>query len=131
MSAVGGRNAYLTAWHLAKYSLYTMAGNYAHTCPQGEQHMTLPMPEFFRPEQVAEIYVERAALVAEAAAVYQRRHHLTPAAQDRYKIAAFGIDCQIGFCTPGASLFVPGAVEDMQRTLGWLYRNVDKITGLI
>jgi len=93
--------------------------------------MTLPIPEFFRPEQVAEVYVERAALVAEAAAVYQRRHNITPAAQDRYKIAAFGVDCQVGFCTPGASLFVPGAVEDMQRTLGWLYGNIDKITGLI
>jgi len=54
--------------------------------------MTLPTPAFFRPEQVAEVYVERAALVAEAAAVYQRQHNILPAAQDRYKIAAFGID---------------------------------------
>jgi len=33
------------------------------------------------------------------------------------RIAAFGIDAQIGFCIPGASLFVPGAVEDTQRTV--------------
>jgi nicotinamidase-related amidase len=37
----------------------------------------------------------------------------------------------VGFCTPGASLFVQGAVEDTQRTLGWLYRNLDKLTGLL
>ena len=34
---------------------------------------------------------------------------MTPASQDKTRIAAFGIDCQVGFCTPGASLFVPGA----------------------
>jgi nicotinamidase-related amidase len=93
--------------------------------------MTLPLPEFFTPAQVAEVYVERAALVAEAATAYRRQHNVFPAARDTYKVAAFGIDCQVGFCTPGASLFVPGAVEDMQRTLVWLYSNLDKITGLI
>src|SRR4029453_697506 len=93
--------------------------------------MTRPLPEFFSPAQAAEVYVERAALVAEAATVYQRQHHVAPASQDTYKVAAFGIDCQVGFCTPGASLFVPGAVEDMQRTLVWLYSNLDKIRGLI
>jgi len=92
--------------------------------------MALPMPDFFHPAQVADLYLERAALMADAAAAYQQQHKVPPAAQDRYKIAAFGIDCQVGFCTPGASLFVPGAVEDMQRTLLWLYRNLDKLTSL-
>jgi nicotinamidase-related amidase len=92
--------------------------------------MTLPLPDFFAPAQAAELYLERAALVAEAAGAYQRQHKVPPAAQDTYKIAAFGVDCQVGFCTPGASLFVPGAVEDTQRTLIWLYSNLDKLTGL-
>ena len=93
--------------------------------------MTLPIPDFYAPAQVADLYLERASLVAEAAAAYQQQHHVPPATQDPYKIAAFGIDCQVGFCTPGASLFVPGAVEDMQRTLTWLYRNLDKLTELL
>ena len=93
--------------------------------------MALPIPEFYDPAQVAGVYLERAALVADAAAVYQQQHRIPPATHDTYKIAAFGIDCQVGFCTPGASLFVPGAVEDMQRTLVWLYRNLDKLTGLL
>ena len=46
------------------------------------------------------------------------------------RIAAFGIDCQVGFCTPGASLFVPGAVDDTRRTIDWLYRHMDRITGM-
>jgi nicotinamidase-related amidase len=93
--------------------------------------MVLPIPEFYDPAQVAGVYLERAALVADAAAAYQQQHRIPPATHDTYKIAAFGIDCQVGFCTPGASLFVPGAVEDMQRTLVWLYRNLDKLTGLL
>ncbi len=31
---------------------------------------------------------------------------------------------------PGASLFVPGAVEDTRRAVEWLYTNLDLITGL-
>jgi nicotinamidase-related amidase len=93
--------------------------------------MALPIPEFYDPAQVAGVYLERAALVADAAVAYQQQHAIPPATHDTYKIAAFGIDCQVGFCTPGASLFVPGAVEDMQRTLVWIYRNLDKLTGLL
>ncbi len=92
--------------------------------------MTLPLPEFYSPEQVGEIYLERAAQVAQAADGYRRRHAITPARADTYRIAALGIDPQLGFCHPGASLYVPGAVEDTQRTLGWLYRNLDKLSGL-
>ena len=92
--------------------------------------MALPMPGFFMPDTVGEVYIERAALVAEEAVHYQQQHDITPAEHDTYRIAAFGIDCQVGFCTPGASLFVPGAVEDMQRTLMWLYGNLDKVTDL-
>jgi nicotinamidase-related amidase len=74
--------------------------------------------------------VERASVVAEAAARFQKEHAIRPAVEDRVRIAAFGIDAQVGFCTPGASLFVPGAVEDTQRTLAFLYRNLDRITQL-
>lgn len=93
--------------------------------------MPLPLPNFYDPNAVAEIYLERVALVAEAAEAYQHQHQIAPADRDTYKIAAFGVDCQVGFCSPGASLFVPGAVEDTQRTLAWLYSNLDHITGLI
>jgi len=90
----------------------------------------LPVPDFYSPSQASEIYLERAGLVADAAEAYAREHGVKPSAEDRFKIAAFGIDAQVGFCTPGASLFVPGAVEDTQRVLAWLYGNCDKITAL-
>jgi nicotinamidase-related amidase len=92
--------------------------------------MSMPLPGFFEPSKVGALHLERAALVADAARAYQKQHGVKPSAQDRFRIAAFGIDVQVGFCTPGASLFVPGAVEDTERTLRWLYRNLDRITGL-
>src|SRR3954471_24425688 len=90
----------------------------------------LPAPLFHDAAKVSNVHVERASLVAEIADEYQKKHKIASSAQDKYRIAAFGIDAQIGFCTPGASLFVPGAVEDTQRTLAWLYGNLDKITQL-
>lgn len=90
----------------------------------------LPAPQFHDPARVSAVHVERAALVAEIAEAYKKQHAIQPAAKDKVRIAAFGIDAQIGFCTPGASLFVPGAVEDTQRTLAWLYGNLDKLTQL-
>ncbi len=90
----------------------------------------LPAPVFHEAAKVSSVYVERASLVAEVADEYRRRHKVLPSSQDKLRIAAFGIDAQVGFCTPGASLFVPGAVEDTQRTIDWLYRNLDRITQL-
>jgi len=92
--------------------------------------MPLPLPDFYDPKQVSQLYLERAGLVAEAGEAYAKKHGVKPAAQDGTKVAAFGIDVQVGFCTPGASLFVPGAVEDTQRTVEWLYGNLDKLSGL-
>ncbi|MBF5044434.1 nicotinamidase [Aggregicoccus sp. 17bor-14] len=90
----------------------------------------LPPPDFYDPSQVGALFLERGARVAEAAHAYRARHGVRPAHADRERIVAFGIDVQVGFCTPGASLFVPGAVEDTQCALGWLYRHLGRITGL-
>ncbi len=90
----------------------------------------LPLPAFYRPNQVKDVYIERAALVADEARAFREKNRVAPSARDQYRVAAFGIDCQIGFSVPGASLFVPGAVQDTTRTIEWLYRNLDKITGV-
>jgi nicotinamidase-related amidase len=92
--------------------------------------MSLPLPDFYDATQVSSLYLERAGLVTEAAEAHARAHGVKPSGQDRFRVAAFGIDVQVGFCTPGASLFVPGAVEDTTRAIEWLYRNLDRVTGL-
>src|SRR5258707_9572770 len=71
------------------------------------------------------------ALAADAAREARARHAIPEAREDRERIAAFGIDCQVAFCTPGASLFVPGAVEDTVRAIEWLYRNLPRVTTLV
>jgi nicotinamidase-related amidase len=90
----------------------------------------LPTPSFYDEGRVADLYIERAGAVAEQARAFRAAHGVRPAGQDDFKIAAFGIDCQVGFIHPEASLAVPGAVEDTQRTLRWLYGNLDHITGM-
>jgi nicotinamidase-related amidase len=93
--------------------------------------MPLPLPEFHDDQRVGTLYLERAAQVTEEARRYAVAHEVRPAREDRVRIAAFGIDVQVAFCLPGASLFVPGAVEDSWRTLRWLYAHLDRITGLV
>ena len=88
----------------------------------------MPIPSFYDPAKVSDVYIERVDVITKAADDYVKQTKITPASHDRMRIAAFGIDCQIGFCTPGASLFVPGAVEDTARTVEWLYTNLDCIT---
>jgi nicotinamidase-related amidase len=39
-----------------------------------------------------------------------------------------GIDCQNAFTLPSASLFVPGANEDMLRAANWIYRNTHLVS---
>ncbi|MBS2029438.1 MAG: nicotinamidase [Deltaproteobacteria bacterium] len=91
----------------------------------------LPMPSFFHPSLAGELYLERAAEVASAARSYARENEIRPAREDKPRICAFGIDVQIAFALPGASLFVPGAVEDTARTLRWMFGNLDRITSLV
>lgn len=93
--------------------------------------MPLPLPPTYDERHVGDLYLERAQVVTDAARLYARAHGVRPAREDRERVCAFGIDVQVGFCTPGASLFVPGAVEDTQRALRWLYTHLDRVTTLV
>lgn len=88
-------------------------------------------PPFYDRAAVGSLYVERAARVADEATAFRAAHRIPEARDDRERIAAFGVDCQVAFCTPGASLFVPGAVEDTARAIEWLYRNLARVTTLV
>jgi nicotinamidase-related amidase len=88
-------------------------------------------PSYYSRDTVGTLYLERAALVTDAATAARRALRIPDARADGERIAAFGIDGQVAFCTPGASLFVPGAVEDTVRTVEWLYRNLTRITTLV
>jgi len=54
----------------------------------------------------------------------------SPASQDSPRTLLWLIDVQVDFVFPDplGRLSVPGAVEDTQRTIDWLYRNVQQVT---
>lgn len=88
------------------------------------------LPSFFEPAKTGQLWIERADRVAEEAARYQKTYAVEPAVNDKEKVAVFGIDTQVGFMHPQGSLFVPGAVEDANRAIEFIYRNLDRITTL-
>lgn len=92
--------------------------------------MSLPLPSYYRADEVSSLYVERGGLVSTEALAFREAHSIAPASDDTFRVAVFGIDCQVGFCHPEASLFVPGAVGDTQRSIEWIYRNLNHITGM-
>lgn len=90
----------------------------------------LALPNFYDKNKVGEIFLPRYDLIAKEAEDFRKRYNIKPAIKDKARIAVFSIDEQIGFCVPGASLFVPGAVEDSQRGNEFILRNLDVITDL-
>lgn len=88
----------------------------------------LSFPSFYDANKVGDVYLSRDAEVAAEAVAFAKANSIASAIEDKFKVALFTIDGQVGFCAPGASLFVPGAVEDTRRTVEFIYRNLDKIT---
>ncbi|OGI23397.1 MAG: hypothetical protein A3E91_02485 [Candidatus Moranbacteria bacterium RIFCSPHIGHO2_12_FULL_40_10] len=90
----------------------------------------IPFPSFYDPKKVGEIFLPRYDQIMKEAIEFRKKFKIRPAVEDKFRIAVFSIDEQIGFCVPGASLFVPGAVEDSQRGNEFILRNLDAITDL-
>lgn len=85
------------------------------------------LPYYKSEEDFSKLYLERVEDVAKAAKVWRSRFPCCIDGKPPLNIAVLGIDCQNAFCLPGASLFVPGANDDMRRAAEWIYRNVGKI----
>jgi nicotinamidase-related amidase len=86
-------------------------------------------PFYYSDTDVEHLARERVADVVAAAA--ERRESATDAASDKFKVAVFGIDPQNSFVSKDGTLSVPGAVDDMKRTVEWIYSNVGRITKFI
>jgi nicotinamidase/pyrazinamidase len=81
-------------------------------------------PEIYDPQRIGRLFypdAERIALNAEAAG-------LSPADQDPTRRLLLIIDMQIDFCHPNGSLYVPGAEQDVRRTIEFIYTHASKIT---
>jgi len=87
-------------------------------------------PSFFGTRAAKEIYLPRYDEIVAEAQVFAKANNIKPASMQKEKIAVFSIDEQVGFCIPGASLYVPGAENDTMRGNEFILRNIDKITSL-
>ena len=96
----------------------------------------IPLPDFFSPHRVGEVYrvlYQDRAIAAEAWAQQQK---IEPASSDRHKVGLLLIDVQNTFCIPEFELFVGGksgmgAVEDNIRLCQFIYRNLGSISEII
>ena len=83
-----------------------------------------PFPSFYDPQRIGTLfYLDTARIAEEAAAA-----GLPPANQDQRNVRLLLIDMQVDFCHPGGSLYVPGALGDVQRVVEFIYRNAERIT---
>ena len=83
-------------------------------------------PTFYQPQRIGTLYYpDYAAIAAEAATT-----NLPPATEDKQNIHLVIIDMQVDFCHPDGSLFVPGSVGDIQRTIEFIYHNAARITNI-
>jgi nicotinamidase-related amidase len=104
----------------------------------------LPIPEFFDPTRVGEIWKVDYAARAEDARKFTLQHDLkpfdklraAPVSASGERISLLLIDVQNTFCIPGFELFVggrsgKGAVEDNIRLCEFIYRNIGNIAHII
>ena len=96
----------------------------------------LRVPDFYRSEQVGEVwrvpYEER----ARDARAWAEQHRIRPSTEDSLRICLLAVDVQNTFCIPGFELFVggrsgTGAVDDNRRLCDFVYRNLAAITRVV
>jgi len=93
----------------------------------------IPIPSFFDPARVGEVWKVDYVARAEDARQYALQHDLKPASASTERISLWIVDAQNTFCIPGYELFVGGrsgraAVEDNVRLCEFIYRNLGRIT---
>lgn len=84
-------------------------------------------PSFYNPNRVGTIFKPDLTKVAADAMAA----NLQPASSDRDPFALFLVDFQIDFCHKDGSLSVPGAVEDLRRTIEFIYTNASRIKTIV
>ena len=81
-------------------------------------------PTFYNPNQIGTLfYPDVATIAAEAGAA-----GLRPAAEDARNVHLVIIDMQIDFCHTAGTLSVPGALDDLRRTIELIYTQAEQIT---
>ncbi|MEM8805397.1 MAG: isochorismatase [Cyanobacteria bacterium P01_G01_bin.38] len=98
--------------------------------------ITHPLPPFFDPTRVGEVWRVPYEARATQAKAWAKQHGIPPASADRLRVCLLAIDVQNTFCIPDFELFVGGrsgmgAVDDNVRLCQFIYRNLGEITEII
>jgi len=98
--------------------------------------MPLPVPPFVDPAAADRVFRVPYAERARDARLWAQEHALREAALDESRVALLLVDVQNTFCLPQFELFVGGrsgrgAVEDNERLVAFLYRNLDSISQVV
>lgn len=93
----------------------------------------LPIPPHYNPDRVGEVWPVSYQQRAQEARSWAKQYQVSPASQDKRRIALLAIDVQNSFCIPNFELFVAGrsglgAVEDNRRLCEFIYRNLNLIS---
>ena len=83
-------------------------------------------PTFYDPSRIGTLYYPDVATIAAEATTAG----LTPAVEDKENVHLVIIDMQVDFCHEKGSLYVPGSLGDIQRTVEFIYNNAERITNI-
>ncbi|MEZ4589929.1 MAG: hypothetical protein R3D55_02105 [Chloroflexota bacterium] len=83
-------------------------------------------PSFYDPSRIGTLYYPDVATIAAEAT----HANLKPAVEDKENVHLVIIDMQVDFCHKNGSLYVPGAMGDIQRTIEFIYNNAERITNI-
>jgi nicotinamidase-related amidase len=96
----------------------------------------LPVPDFYRPERVGEVWRVPYEDRAREAGAWADQHAIRPSSEDTFRVCLLAVDIQNTFCIPEFELFVggrsgTGAVDDNRRLCDFVYRNLGVITQIV
>lgn len=83
-------------------------------------------PSFYDSSRIGTLYYPDVATIAAEAT----NAGLKPAVEDKENVHLVIIDMQVDFCHQNGSLYVPGAMGDIQRTIEFIYNNAERITNI-
>lgn len=91
----------------------------------------LPLPPHYEASKVGDTdrWLDYGQLETLAIA-YRDQNGLRPSHLDHKKLGVLNIDNQVTFCHPQGELSVGGAVDDTQRVVEFIYRNLGKISAI-
>jgi nicotinamidase-related amidase len=83
-------------------------------------------PSFYDPQRIGTLFYPDMAVIATAAG----QASLSSANMDKQQVHLVLIDMQVDFCHENGSLYVPGALGDIQRTIEFIYTHAERITNI-